>query len=520
MMPVADLVYGWAELEAAQPGYEEAELMATGRIEEVFADQAVADKLRVTGEAYRFNLIKTPITVRASRCEISAIKVPDNETATERIGEVWKANNMDVYYPTLIRETFIYGDYYLMAWPVDEMPDETSDDELIRSRVELTTRNPKHTRVIYDLENERKKWFAIQRWPVATVGDEVAWRVELFYADVVERYISVKGQALNREDGWAPYDDEERGLAAEEENPFGEVPFFHHRTDVPYGKPVHLDGYGAQHALNKMLITLLTTTDSHGFPQRYGLLDKDAVLDEANDSPQWTDDSEADAYVTEGLDGRGGQGSTMRSGPGTMQQFAGMASVGEFAAAQPAVFLDPSEFFMRIMAQVTNTPLHYFDPSGDVPSGESLKVAEAPLIKDIQWLQLLQGGAIQEEWLFILGLLGVRVDDIDVRWAAIASATGLDDWLTAKAKIDAGVPVDQVLTESGYEPEQVQKWLDADAEANTLADRVSLLAEIGTAIQAMSAGIESGLVDQGQATAAIALVLGQVQSSGQGVDPA
>jgi hypothetical protein len=374
--------------------------------------------------------------------------------------------------------------------------------------------------VIYDPENERKKWFAIQRWPVATLGNEVAWRVELFYADVVERYISVKGQALDREDGWEPYQDEERQQAAVEPHEFGEVPFFHHRTDVPYGKPVHLDGYGTQHALNKMLITLLTTTDSHGFPQRYGLLDKDAVLDEANDAPQWTDDADADAYLTDGLDGRGGQGGTMRSGPGTMQTLTGMASVGQFDAADPKVFLDPSEFFMRIMAQVTNTPLHYFDPSGDVPSGESLKVAEAPLIKDIQWLQLLQEGAVQEEWLFILRLLGVRVEDIDVRWATIASATGLSDWQTAQVKIETGVPVDQALGEMGYEPEQVQKWLDQDAEANTLADRVSLLAEIGTAIQAMSAGIESGLVDQAQATAAIALVLGQVQSSGQGVDPA
>jgi hypothetical protein len=124
------------------------------------------------------------------------------------------------------------------------------------------------------------------------------------------------------------------------------------------------------------------------------------------------------------------------------------------------------------------------------------------------------------EWLFILRLLGVRVEDIDVRWATIASATGLSDWQTAQVKIETGVPVDQALVEMGYEPEQVQKWLDQDAEANTLADRVSLLAEIGTAIQAMSAGIESGLVDQAQATAAIALVLGQVQSSGQGVDPA
>lgn len=517
-MPVADLILGWAEMEEAYPKYEEAELMASGRVEEIFADPRVARELAHTGEAYRFNLIKTPITVRSSRCELSAVKVPDNEVATKEISTVWKANQMAVYYPTLIRETFTYGDYYLMAWLVDENPDATTDDELVKARVELTTRNPKNTRVIYDQQDERQKRFAISRWPSA--GTDSLWMVELFYKDSVERYIQVKGQAPNRPEGWEPYEDEETHKAAVEPHDFGEVPFFHHRTDVPYGKPVHLDGYGAQHALNKLLITLLTTTDSHGQPQRYGLLDKDAVLDQQTDTPQWTDDVDAGAYTVAGLDGKGGQGSAIRSGPGTFQTLTGMASVGQFDAADPSVFLDPSEFFIRIMAQTTNTPLHYFDPSGDQPSGESLKVAEAPLVKDIQWLQLLQGSAVEEEWTFILRLLGIAVEDVEVRWASVASATGLSDWQMVQAKVDVGVPVDQALVETGYEPEQVRKWLDADAEANTLADRVSLLSEIGQAIKAMSAGIDAGVVDPAAAQAAIGLVLAQVQASGQGVDPA
>lgn len=520
-MPVADLLYGWSELEAALPAYLEAEAMHEGQVDEVFASQVVRRELAATGEAYKFNLIKTPVEVRSARCELSAVKVPGNDAATDAISAVWKANDMAVYYPELIKGSLVFGDYYLMVWPVDEEPDETSDDTLIRSGVELTTRNPKHTRVIYDPENQRKKWFAIQRWLVPSTTPNVeTWRVELFYADSVERYISVEGQDLMRSEGWMEYEDPERGQLALEPHDFGEVPFFHHRTAVPYGRPVHVDGYGAQNAINKMLITQITTTDSHGFPQRYGLLDKDAVLDEANDSPDWVDDTEASSYQTEGLDGRGGQGGPMRSGPGTMQTWAGMSAVGQFEAADPKVFTDPAELYIRLMAQVTNTPLHYFDPSGDVPSGESLKVAEAPLVKDIEWLQLLQGGAVQEEWLFVLRLLGVKVEDIDVRWAAVQSATGLSDWQTAQAKIDAGVPTDQVLMEAGYEPEQVARWLDSDAEAATLADRVALLADIGQAIQSMSAGVEAGVVDQAQAQAAIGLVLAQVQQSGRGVESA
>jgi hypothetical protein len=522
MMPVADLILGWGEMEAALPAYVKAQEMWEGTADEVFASDSVKRELAKTGEEYKFSLIKTPVRVRASRCEISAVKVPGSEVATQKIGVVWKANDMAVYYPTLIRGTFIYGDYYLMAWQVDEEPDETSDDQLLEARVELTTRNPKNTRIIYDPENHRRKWFAIQRWAVAdptSVGESL-WRVELFYADSVERWVSVKGQDAARPEGWEPFTGVEDDVLPVEGHDFGEVPFFHHRTDVPYGTSVMEDGYGAQNAVTKMLVTQITTTDSHGWPQRYGLVDKDAVLDEQNDTPQWDDDSDATAYQVDGLDGKGGVGGNIRSGPGTTQTLTGMKEVGQWAAADPAVFTDPAELYIRLMAQLTTTPLHYFDPSGDAPSGESLKTAEAPLVKEIEWLQLLQGGAVEEEWRFILGLLGIKVDDVEVRWAAVQSATGLSDWQMVQAKVDVGVPVDQALVETGYEPEQVKEWLDGQAEANTLAGRVALLAQIGTAIQSIGAGIALGVVDEAAAQAAVALVLNQVNSSGRGVDPA
>jgi hypothetical protein len=109
---------------------------------------------------------------------------------------------------------------------------------------------------------------------------------------------------------------------------------------------------------------------------------------------------------------------------------------------------------------------------------------------------------------------------VDVQWAPVESATGLDDWQIVKAKQESGVPVDQTLTEAGYRPEQVATWLDSDAEANTLAARVALLGAIGTAVQSIGAGVALGVVDEATASLAIATVLGQVQESGEGVDPA
>lgn len=43
------------------------------------------------------------------------------------------------------------------------------------------------------------------------------------------------------------------------------------------------------------------------------------------------------------------------------------------------MFLAPLEVYIRMMAQVTNTPLHYFDPQTYTrlpPSGESIRAAE------------------------------------------------------------------------------------------------------------------------------------------------
>ncbi len=519
-MSKAELLLGWADLQAALPAYEEAEEQYAGQVDEIFASAKIKRELAATGEAYRFNLIKTPVDVRATRCELSAVKVPDNEAATERVGEVWDANDMAIYYPGLIKDTFIYGDAYVMVWAVDEEPEETSDDQLIQARVEFTTQNPKNGRMVYDPEDQRRKWFFLKRWCLKSALGQETWRVDLYFADTIERWVSVQGQNLESEDGWTEYVEDDEELSSWElPNPYGEVPFFHHRTAVPFGRPVHIDGYGCQNAVNKMLITQLTTTDSQGFPQRYALVDKDAVLDEQSDDPQWVDDEDATGYTVEGLSHQGGQGSALRSGPGTMQTHTGIKEVGQFPAAEPGVFLDPAQVYIRLMAQITGTPLHYFDPSGDVPSGESLRVAEAPLVKDIEWLQLLQGSAVKEEWRFALLLLGIRVPNVEVRWASVASATGKSDWETVGLKIANGVPQDQALVETGYEPEQVAAWLDADAEAATLATRVALLGQIGTAIQSIGAGVALGVVSEEEARATIAIVLSQVNASGQGADP-
>jgi len=506
---IEDVVHGWASLDAAAPGYLKAKHYYEGDVDEVFSSVRIRAAIAETGLRYRFNLAKTPVETLADRVELVAVTAPDQASISERIEEVWDANDMDVHYPDLILRTFEFGDGYLGVFPLEQEDDEAQDDpEAVAAGVEIVYHSPLNNRMIYDPENGRRKLFFIKRWPVFRPGvEEPLWRVDLWYPDMVERWISKTGGDLKRAEGWQEYTEpDEDGADWELVNPFGEIPFFHHRNALPYGKPVHFAAYGCQDAINKSLITQLTTMDSHGFPQRYRLIDQDSATEGGAPGPDFPDDADA---ATGNGSLVGGEGTGLRGGPGTMLELVGKGSVGQFPAADPTVFLDPASFYVRLMAQLTSTPLHYFDPSGEVPSGESLKVADAPLTKSAERAHVMLRGTIVETWSFILRLLGVQVDRLDVRWAPAQVATGTDDWNVIETKQRAGVPQHQTLVEAGYESEQVMAWLDQEGEAMDLARRLALLNTMADAIQKLGAGVGLGVIDEATAQQIIAQIVPQ-----------
>lgn len=495
---IEDLLRGWAAMEAALPDYEAAQRYYTGKIDEVFASERIRQQLAETGRRYRFNLAKIPVEQLADRIELVAVTAPDQTTINEEIEAIWQANDLDVHYADLVLKTCEYGDAYMMVWPVDD--EDGLDQALTQAGVQFSVHAPLHARMMYDPENPRRKDFFIQRWEVREPDGTDRWYVILWYVDRFERWRSRQGGALTEAAGWE-LDERDDDLDPVVEHAFGNIPFFHHRIKtLPYGTPAHYAGYGCQDAVNKSLITQLTTTDSHGFPQRYALTDTGAELSQNNDGPDFPEDDQAT------LDGsiRGGQSSNLRGGPGVLLELTGKKAVGQFAAADPAAFLDPAAFYIRLMAQLTGTPLHYFDPTGGVPSGESLKVADAPLARSADRAQTMLHSPVVETWQFALDLAGAGADiPLDIRWAPSHVATSTDDWTVVQAKQAAGVPQDKTLVEAGYEPSQVRTWLDQEAEAMDLNRRVALLNTMADAIQKLGAATALGAIDQATVNALV-----------------
>jgi hypothetical protein len=373
------------------------------------------------GTDFRFNFTRTVVDSVLNRLEISNFITPSVEV-NQQFADIWEMNDMDFDADEIHRRALVYGNAYAIVW---------TDEE---GQITIDYNSPLTTVVIYDDENPRKKKYAAKLWQTEDPNDytkKIA-RLNMYYPDRIEKYWMF-GEIENivSEGGFM--------LMETIENPWGEVPVFHFRTSKQYGRPEHADAMGPQDAINKLVVTHMTTVDYQGAPQRYALSD-------SGNSAEFEDfDDDAPAEDNIGK---------LKNGPGELWYLKGVSKVGEFSPADHKVFTEPVKDFVRSMASITNTPLHYFEKTGNVPSGEALRTAEAPLLKKVQDRQITFGSTWQDLARFILRIEGVAdYNAVTVKWNNLESMDSLDAWEVAVKKRVVGVSLEQVLIEMGYDPD-------------------------------------------------------------------
>lgn len=527
---IADLTIGLRELRAAYPQYAEAEAYYNGTVAEVFSHMRIERLLGATKDRYKVNFAKTPVNVVADRLNIGSFIVKHKEeTTTETTPDkpkgdaeltrqfeqsVWKAAKMGRKSGTIHNRVSVYGDAYLFVWPQTPTPADPSE-------LYVQYNSPKTTRVIYDSDNTEIALFTIKMW---MEGKRV--RVTLYYPDRIERmiskiqndapvqgpgeYASGKSMAIEAEhnlmkltqlggNDFMPYTPDGEipesplGLAPHVlENPLERLPIIHFRNDFPYGFPEHKGAYGPQDALNKTSTTLMHTIEFAGFPQRYGLAQPNSELGGETNAGAGSWEDEENTTDTDTDD------NAVESGPGIITVLKGMSEVGQFEAAQSQNFLSAADFYIRAMAQITETPLRFFfPPTSHAPSGESVRAEDAPLNQklgkrertyDDSWAEF---GALSME--LVTGDTAADFD-ITVRWQPRASIEDAMGWQTVQLKINTGVPIRQALIEAGYSADQVDSWLKDNADRFELKRDIGMLAELTTAAQALTAVGQAGLV--------------------------
>lgn len=407
--------------------YEKAGAYYEGEVPEVFATQGLRRAMRTTGYAQRLNFCRPVVDAVQNRLEINAI-LATSDAGRKVIGDTWEFNELSLDSNDIHRAALTYGDAYALVWPDED------------GNLEVAVSTPLSTAIVYDPERPRKKLYAVKMWET-----EDGTRLNVYRADVIEKW-GVDSKTVSDGTQWS--------LMDTVENPFGEVPVFHFRTARPFGRPEHKDAFDAQDYINKQFIQSMFTADYQGAPQRY-------ALRKATEGNEIQDFNEGDTE-------RENSGA-LKNGPGQLWDLVGYDKVGEFSPADPRVFWEPIKDTVRSMASTTNTPLHYFEKTGNVPSGEALRVAEAPLIKKVNDRKASFGQTWRELFKFVLKANGIE-EDVQVKWADVESLDELERLDAGLKKRNIGLSLAQVMRESGYDEEVIQRVMEEATLERTNGD--------------------------------------------------
>jgi len=397
-------------------GYKQAEAYYEGVNAEVFANQRWFKLFRYEGSDFRFNFSKTVLDAVLNRLEIKQV-MAGTEEAMDYIDTIWDQTDIKLDINEIHRNALVYGDSYAIVWPNEN------------GELTIDYNSPMTTCVVYSQENPREKEFAAKLWQITSNNQKIL-KLNMYYPDRIEKYV-----------GYGDIDlvSHQMNMTAMETipNPWGEIPVFHFRTHKPFGRPEHADAYGPQDAINKLISTHMLTVDYQGAPQRYAL----AAGGNSNEFDDFSDDDTARENLA-----------ALQNGPGELWYLQGVSSVGQFPAADPGIFTNPVIEYVNAMASITSTPNHYFMRGATLPSGQALRVAEAPLFKKVLNRQLSFGSTWRDLFKFMFKIENIPAD-VEIKWENAESVDSLDNWDIAVRKKSVGVGLYQILLEAGYDPE-------------------------------------------------------------------
>ena len=462
---MTDIKLALDQIIAKREGYNMAEAYYEGVNQEVFAHQRWFRLFRNEKSNFRFNFSKTVVDAVHNRLEIEQVET-DSATADKYFEELLDQPDLKMDINEIHRNALVYGDAYAIVWP-----DETG-------KMAIDYNSPLTTTMVYDQENPRIKSFATKIWQITDAANRKVIKINMYYPDRIEKY-----EGLGEIDSLNGVPNLQ--LIETVVNPWNEIPVFHFRTHKPYGRPEHADAFGPQDAINKLISTHMYTVDYQGAPQRY-------ALSNGGTSNEFDDFSEDDT-ARENI-------GALQNGPGQLWYLQGVSSVGQFPAADPATFTNPVNEFVADMAAITSTPIHYFSSTTYLPSGQALRVAEAPLTKKVENRQMAFESTWKDLFLFMLRIDSI-VANIDIDWKPIETVDAVDNWDVAVRKKSVGMPLEQILLELGYDGEIAKIIADAAGSTNAAQNQVAGSTQIslqGTGMNTNNLAMQEAAADNNQ----------------------
>jgi hypothetical protein len=406
-----------------------------------------------------------PLVVRASveRLGIQGIQLEGDPEGTDKAWGIWQRNEMEEDAPLAFTEASKHGEAYSLTWWA-ERPGVFGRFFSRRSGVEarITVEHPAQMVVARAPGERRRIAAALKRW----CEDDGTLMCTLFLPDRIYRFWRKDGQR----EKWQPY--QRPGVPAEERNPLGVVPVeplvndphmlpcypptallsaphFVPRVALGLGRSDLADVISTQDQINLLLCHFLVNSEFRSFMQRWAT---------GLEVPEDDDGKPVEPY-TAAIDR-------------LWVNEDGGGKFGTFEQDDPRPILEGIDGRVMSIASRTRTPGHYLPrPTGNFPSGESLKAAETGLVQKVNDKKTPGGG-----WARRTTSLAFAVEGNDRRarapkvisWKPVESRSESEFVDSLVKKLAIGVPHEQLWVDYGYGPGEISEFKRMLKEAKDL----------------------------------------------------
>lgn len=409
--PVA-LLFAYYDGTAAAP-------LVSERLRDVYQD-------KLSGLSENWSAVV--IDAEADRIVLEGLEGPD-DAATQVLAAIVAETDLLIEADDAHQHALITGEGFLIVG-------EDSDDDGL---LEVYAQHPATCHAFYDPEHPNRMTFAAKWYDAEDEKGRMCRHVCLYYANRIEEY-----KAKPRDEGAdTPLTAKAFELVSSETHEYGAIPVFHLRPVRRQTTSVLQNVLPLQDAINILLTNMVVSSEFAAFPVKVLLTD--------DELPQ-----------------------KLKVAPNRVVELSENSKIDQFEAAELTPYLTSIEHLIGSLAVISRTPRHYFYRQGEAPSGEALRVMEAPLVKKVKSRITRFTPTWRAIGAFLLSLRKIETTPSEVtpKWADPATAQPLHDAQTKKTVAEAaalrltvGLSRLEVLqTDLGYSEKDATRVLTERAE--------------------------------------------------------
>jgi hypothetical protein len=414
----------WADrltrrLNERRPRLERLERYYVGRQPLAFATSRFRQEFGEMLRAMNDNWTQLIVSAVDERLNVEGFRIGNQPDLDDQVRRIWQANNMDEDSQVAHTEALKLGECAVIVWrkPDEELPT-------------ITVEHPYHVCVELDPENRSRRLAAVKAWRDEQLGNCAT----VYLPDAIYKLRRGRG-------GWElrPMADGEDAVV---ENPWGVVPvvpLFNRPGLLEDGVSEFENVLSMQDMINKLLADMIVAAEYSAFRQRW-----------------------ATGIEIPGDDGSGKPSPELEAAVNRLWHTENeSAKFGEFDQTDLQVYVKAIEMLVQHMASQTSTPPHYLLSTGQMPSGESLRSAEAPLVAKARRKQRVFGGSWEEVARLSLKMVERELaagDQLATVWSDPESRTESEHVDAVMKMQSLGVPNEHLWTLLGFDQQEIERF--------------------------------------------------------------